>query len=90
MEFGSGNKPVKPCARKLDFLSFDSEPFFLQTLVQWINSTLKPEHIVVQSLEEDLYDGLVLHHLLCEFSRVNQSRLESPRLPVFWHTSSSD
>ncbi|KAM3608603.1 uncharacterized protein V6R79_001565 [Siganus canaliculatus] len=35
-----------------------------EVLVCWINSTLKPEHIVVQSLEEDLYDGLVLHHLL--------------------------
>ncbi|KAL6474601.1 hypothetical protein MHYP_G00181620 [Metynnis hypsauchen] len=35
-----------------------------EVLVEWINSTLKSEHIVVQSLEEDLYDGLVLHHLL--------------------------
>uniref|UniRef100_A0A3P9Q1L4 Parvin, gamma n=1 Tax=Poecilia reticulata TaxID=8081 RepID=A0A3P9Q1L4_POERE len=33
-------------------------------LVDWINKTLKAEHIVIQSLEEDLYDGLVLHHLL--------------------------
>ncbi|XP_054255766.1 gamma-parvin [Indicator indicator] len=33
-------------------------------LVDWINTTLKEEHIVVKSLEEDLYDGLVLHHLL--------------------------
>ncbi|XP_069048815.1 gamma-parvin isoform X2 [Lepisosteus oculatus] len=33
-------------------------------LTDWINTTLKPEHIVVQSLEEDLFDGLVLHHLL--------------------------
>uniref|UniRef100_A0A663M7T3 Parvin gamma n=1 Tax=Athene cunicularia TaxID=194338 RepID=A0A663M7T3_ATHCN len=35
-----------------------------QVLTDWINSTLKEEHIVVRSLEEDLYDGLVLHHLL--------------------------
>ncbi|KAG9280762.1 gamma-parvin-like [Astyanax mexicanus] len=35
-----------------------------EVLVEWINSTLKSEHIVVQSLEEDIYDGLVLHHLL--------------------------
>ncbi|XP_063337072.1 gamma-parvin [Pelmatolapia mariae] len=35
-----------------------------EALVDWINKTLKPEHIVVQSLEEDVYDGLVLHHLL--------------------------
>ncbi|NXJ09676.1 PARVG protein, partial [Odontophorus gujanensis] len=33
-------------------------------LIDWINTTLKQEHIVVKSLEEDLYDGLILHHLL--------------------------
>ncbi len=32
--------------------------------MEWINRTLKVEHIVVRTLEEDLYDGLVLHHLL--------------------------
>ncbi|XP_075894218.1 gamma-parvin isoform X2 [Nelusetta ayraudi] len=42
-----------------------------EALVLWINSTLKAEHIVVQSLEEDLYDGLVLHHLLTRFSGVH-------------------
>lgn len=41
-----------------------------ETLVDWINSTLKPEHIVVQSLEEDLFDGLVLHHLLTRLAGV--------------------
>ncbi|XP_051546261.1 gamma-parvin [Myxocyprinus asiaticus] len=35
-----------------------------EVLVEWTNRTLKDEHIVVRSLEEDLYDGLVLHHLL--------------------------
>ncbi|XP_004069945.1 gamma-parvin isoform X1 [Oryzias latipes] len=45
-----------------------------EALVDWINRTLKPEHIVVQSLEEDMYDGLVLHHLL--------SRLAGVHLPV--------
>uniref|UniRef100_A0A8C8AR56 Parvin gamma n=1 Tax=Otus sunia TaxID=257818 RepID=A0A8C8AR56_9STRI len=35
-----------------------------QLLIDWVNTTLKEEHIVVRSLEEDLYDGLVLHHLL--------------------------
>ncbi|KAK3558290.1 hypothetical protein QTP86_014679 [Hemibagrus guttatus] len=35
-----------------------------EMLVEWINSTLKPEHIVIQNLEEDIYDGLVIHHLL--------------------------
>ncbi|XP_064510154.1 gamma-parvin isoform X2 [Pseudopipra pipra] len=33
-------------------------------LIDWINRTLQEEHIVVKSLEEDLFDGLVLHHLL--------------------------
>ncbi|XP_076863092.1 gamma-parvin isoform X2 [Brachyhypopomus gauderio] len=41
-----------------------------EVLVQWINSTLKSEHIVVQALEEDLYDGLVLHHLLSKLGGV--------------------
>ncbi|XP_074728254.1 gamma-parvin isoform X4 [Strix uralensis] len=38
-------------------------------LIDWINTTLKEEHIVVRSLEEDLYDGLVLHHLLAIFTK---------------------
>ncbi|CAI9566091.1 unnamed protein product [Staurois parvus] len=33
-------------------------------LIDWINDELKQEHIVVKSLEEDLFDGLILHHLL--------------------------
>ncbi|KAL6106438.1 parvg [Pungitius sinensis] len=44
-----------------------------EALVHWINSTLKSEHIVVQSLEEDLYDGLVLHHLLSKLAGVQVS-----------------
>ncbi|XP_020501531.1 gamma-parvin [Labrus bergylta] len=44
-----------------------------EELVYWINSTLKPEHIVVQSLEEDMYDGLVLHHLLSRLAGVKLS-----------------
>lgn len=44
-----------------------------EALVDWINSTLKAEHIVVQSLEEDLYDGLVLHHLLSRLAGVHLS-----------------
>uniref|UniRef100_A0A8C3TVN7 Parvin gamma n=1 Tax=Catharus ustulatus TaxID=91951 RepID=A0A8C3TVN7_CATUS len=39
-------------------------PFSQHFLTEWINRTLKEEHIVVKSLEEDLFDGLVLHHLL--------------------------
>ncbi|XP_008274348.1 gamma-parvin isoform X2 [Stegastes partitus] len=42
-----------------------------EELVDWINKALKPEHIVVQSLEEDLYDGLVLHHLLSRLAGVH-------------------
>ncbi|XP_039990190.1 gamma-parvin [Xiphias gladius] len=42
-----------------------------EALVDWINRTLKMEHIVVQSLEEDLYDGLVLHHLLSQLAGVH-------------------
>ncbi|KAJ7997885.1 hypothetical protein DPEC_G00216810 [Dallia pectoralis] len=42
-------------------------------LVDWINSTLKVEHIVVQSLDEDIFDGLVLHHLLGTLAGVQLS-----------------
>lgn len=31
--------------------------------MEWINAELQAEHIVVRSLEEDLFDGLILHHL---------------------------
>lgn len=31
--------------------------------MEWINTALLPEHIVVRSLEEDMFDGLILHHL---------------------------
>ncbi|XP_077025247.1 gamma-parvin isoform X2 [Tamandua tetradactyla] len=34
-----------------------------KVLTEWINATLLAEHIVVRSLEEDLFDGLILHHL---------------------------
>ncbi|XP_029952287.1 gamma-parvin isoform X2 [Salarias fasciatus] len=44
-----------------------------EALVDWINRSLIAEHIVVQSLEEDLYDGLVLHHLLSRLGDVNLS-----------------
>ncbi|XP_077325509.1 gamma-parvin isoform X2 [Lithobates pipiens] len=38
-------------------------------LIDWINAELKQEHIVVKSLEEDLFDGLILHHLLLIHSK---------------------
>lgn len=44
-----------------------------KVLVEWINAELHPEHIVVRSLEEDMFDGLVLHHL---FQRLAGTRLE--------------
>ncbi|XP_046920784.1 gamma-parvin isoform X1 [Lynx rufus] len=34
-----------------------------KVLMEWINAKLLPEHIVVRSLEEDIFDGLILHHL---------------------------
>ncbi|NWU88480.1 PARVG protein, partial [Upupa epops] len=48
-------------------------------LVDWINSTLQEEHIVVQNLEEDLYDGLVLHHLL---EKLGSLRLDVDRIAL--------
>ncbi|XP_067446412.1 gamma-parvin [Thunnus thynnus] len=44
-----------------------------ETLVDWINSTLTTEHIVVKNLQEDLFDGLVLHHLLSRLAGVHLS-----------------
>ncbi|KAM4618521.1 gamma-parvin isoform 2-T3 [Polymixia lowei] len=46
-----------------------------EVLVNWINNTLKTDHIVVQSLEEDLYDGLVLHHLLEEIAVTSAAQI---------------
>ncbi|XP_062989404.1 gamma-parvin [Elgaria multicarinata webbii] len=56
---GEKRKYINPSSRT------DPKLEALQTfLMDWINTTLKHEHIVVKSLEQDLYDGLVLHHLL--------------------------
>ncbi|XP_029425015.1 gamma-parvin isoform X1 [Nannospalax galili] len=44
-----------------------------QVLMEWINTTLLPEHIVVRSLEEDIFDGLILHHL---FEKLASLKLE--------------
>ncbi|XP_075066365.1 gamma-parvin [Mixophyes fleayi] len=41
-----------------------------QFLLEWINKELKQEHIVVKSLEEDLFDGLILHHLLQKIGQI--------------------
>lgn len=39
-------------------------------LIDWINNELNQEHIVVKSLEEDLFDGLILHHLLQKIAHI--------------------
>uniref|UniRef100_G3TIU6 Gamma-parvin n=1 Tax=Loxodonta africana TaxID=9785 RepID=G3TIU6_LOXAF len=44
-----------------------------KVLVEWVNATLLPEHIVVRSLEEDMFDGLILHHL---FQKLASHKLE--------------
>ena len=44
--------------------------------MDWINAELLPEHIVVRSLEEDIFDGLILHHL---FRKSLPSAPGSPR-----------
>ncbi|KAM8819983.1 gamma-parvin [Eudromia elegans] len=56
---GEKRRLIKPTSRNNAKLE-DLKVF----LIDWINATLKQEHIVVKSLEEDLFDGLVLHHLL--------------------------
>lgn len=48
-----------------------------QVLMEWINAELLPEHIVVRSLEEDMFDGLILHHLYRKW-------LPPPHLPYRW------
>ncbi|XP_018408962.1 PREDICTED: gamma-parvin [Nanorana parkeri] len=54
-------------SRKFLQPSADNDPKLQELkmfLIDWINDELKQEHIIVQSLEEDLFDGLILHHLL--------------------------
>ncbi|XP_066866523.1 gamma-parvin isoform X2 [Kogia breviceps] len=41
-----------------------------KVLMEWINAELLPEHIVVRSLEEDIFDGLILHHLFQKLTGV--------------------
>ncbi|XP_031319268.2 gamma-parvin isoform X1 [Camelus dromedarius] len=55
---GEKKKFLPPTSRK------DAKFEELQrVLMEWINAELLPEHIVVRSLEEDMFDGLILHHL---------------------------
>lgn len=55
----------------------------LQVLMEWINAELLPEHIVVRSLEEDMFDGLILHHLF----RKRLSPTYPSRTPQMWGDS---
>lgn len=69
--------PLLPGGKKR-YLSPNSKrnPKFEQlqkVLMEWINATLLPEHIVVRSLEEDMFDGLILHHL---FQKLSSLKLE--------------
>lgn len=63
---GEKRKVIQPASLKDPKLNQLKE-----ALADWINRTLKAEHIVVQNLEEDLYDGLVLHHLLARLGGVH-------------------
>lgn len=62
---GERRKVIQPSSLKSQQLEE-----LMTFLIDWINATLKQDHIVVQSLEEDLYDGLVLHHLLVHLGEV--------------------
>ncbi|ERE86494.1 gamma-parvin-like protein [Cricetulus griseus] len=65
---GEKKKYLPPSSRK--------DPKFEElqkVLMEWINTTLLPEHIVVRSLEEDMFDGLILHHL---FQKLAALKLE--------------
>lgn len=46
--------------------------------MEWINAELQAEHIVVRSLEEDVFDGLILHHLFRKL-RPHHLLLRAPR-----------
>nr|XP_012613085.1 gamma-parvin isoform X2 [Microcebus murinus] len=66
---GGKKKYLPPTSRK--------DPKFEElqkVLMEWINATLLPEHIVVRSLEEDMFDGLILHHL---FQKLAALKLEA-------------
>ncbi|XP_036722315.1 gamma-parvin isoform X1 [Balaenoptera musculus] len=62
---GEKKKFLPPTSRK--------DPKFEElqkVLMEWINAELLPEHIVVRSLEEDIFDGLILHHLFQKLTGV--------------------
>lgn len=36
----------------------------VEVLVDWLNDVLAPDRIIVRDMEDDLYDGCVLHKLI--------------------------
>ena len=36
----------------------------IKILIDWINDELAPDRIIVKNIEEDMYDGMVLHKLI--------------------------
>ncbi|KAM5289168.1 gamma-parvin [Ctenodactylus gundi] len=73
-----------PQGEKKKYLSPNSrkDPRFIElqkVLMDWINATLLPEHIVVRSLEEDMFDGLILHHL---FQKLAAQPLEAEEMAL--------
>ncbi|XP_023558323.1 gamma-parvin isoform X2 [Octodon degus] len=71
---GEKKKYLPPNSRK--------DPKFVElqkVLMEWINATLLPEHIVVRSLEEDVFDGLILHHL---FQKLAGLKLEAEEIAL--------
>lgn len=49
-----------------DTISTNNSNVCLQVLIDWINSELEEERIIVKDLEEDCYDGQVLQKLFGE------------------------
>lgn len=49
----------------------------ISTLIEWINDELAEERIIVKDIEEDLYDGQVLHKLL---EKLTSRKLDVPEV----------
>lgn len=56
---------IKPECQRRDHNSSTND-WNLQVLIDWINSELEEERIIVKDLEEDCYDGQVLQKLFGE------------------------
>lgn len=58
----------------------------LEVLIEWINDELAQHRIIVKNIEEDLYDGQVLHKLIGNYknyyysSKVSKSVLIRQKL----------